>query len=77
MVLVRTLILTALGMLGGLAASVWASRFIASLLFGVPPRSPVTIAGAGIVLAAVAVTASAIPAFHAARSDPARALRDT
>ena len=43
-VLLRTLTVTGLGMLGGVAASVWASRFIASLLFGVHPavqaRSP-------------------------------------
>jgi ABC-type antimicrobial peptide transport system permease subunit len=57
--------------------SIWASRFIASLLFGVQPGSPVTIAAAGLTLLAVAAVASAIPAARASRTDPAQALRET
>ena len=76
LVLLRTLTVTGLGMLAGIAASVWASRFIASLLFGVQPGSPGTIAAAGLILMMVAAVASAIPAFRASRSDPARALRE-
>ena len=76
MVLARTLTLTAIGMLGGIAASVWASRFVASLLFGVQPGNPLTIAAAGLILIAVAAAASVIPAFHASRTDPASALRE-
>jgi ABC-type antimicrobial peptide transport system permease subunit len=63
-------------MLAGIAASVWASRFIASLLFGVQAGSPVTIAAAGLTLLVVAAVASAIPAARASRTDPARALRE-
>ena len=76
LVLLRTVTLTGLGMLGGIAASAWASRFIASLLFGVQPRSPVTIAVAGLLLMVVAAIASAVPAWQAARTDPAGALRE-
>jgi ABC-type antimicrobial peptide transport system permease subunit len=76
MVLLRTLTLTGVGMLVGVAASVWASRFIASLLFGVGPGSPVIIAAAALMLIGVAAIASAIPALRAARSDPAHALRE-
>ena len=76
LVLLRTLTVIGLGMLVGIAASVWASRFIASLLFGVQPGSPVTIAAAGLILMVVAAVASAIPAVQASRSDPARALRE-
>ena len=76
MVLLRTLTLTAIGMLGGIAASIWASRFVASLLFGVQPGNPSTIATAGLILIAVAAIASVIPAFHASRTDPASALRE-
>jgi putative ABC transport system permease protein len=76
LVLLRTLTITGLGMLAGIAASVWASRFIASLLFGVQPGSPGTIAAAGLILMVVAAVASAIPAVQASRFDPARALRE-
>ena len=76
MVLLRTLTVTGAGMLVGMAASVWASRFIASLLFGVQPGSPGTIAAAGLILLAVAAVASAIPAVQASRTDPANALRE-
>ena len=76
MVLLRTLTVTGAGMLVGIAASVWASRFIASLLFAVQPGSPGTIAAAGLILLAVAAVASAIPAVHASRTDPADALRE-
>jgi predicted permease len=76
MVLLRTLTVTGVGMVVGIAASIWASRFVASLLFGVQPGSPFTIAGAGLTLLAVAAVASAIPAARASRTDPARALRE-
>ena len=76
MVLLRTLTVTGVGMLAGVAASIWASRFIASLLFDVQPGSPVTIGAAGLTLLVVAAVASMIPAARASRTDPARALRE-
>ena len=76
MVLLRTLTVTGAGMLVGMAASVWASRFIASLLFGVQPGSPVTIAAAGVILLVVAAIASAVPAVQAPERIRAAALRE-
>ena len=78
LVLLRTLTVTGLGMLVGIAASVWASRFIASLLFG---ASNIAMnyyfgAAAGLILMVVAAVAIAIPAVQASRSDPASALRE-
>ena len=77
MVLLRTLTVTVAGMAAGVAVSIWASRFIASLLFGVQPGSPLTIAAAGLTLLAVAAVAGAIPAARASRTDPGQALRET
>jgi ABC-type antimicrobial peptide transport system permease subunit len=76
LVVARTLTLTAAGLVAGIVGSLWASRLVSSLLFGVEPRHPATIAVAGMVLLAVASLASALPAVRASRTDPANALRE-
>jgi putative ABC transport system permease protein len=48
---------------------------MASLLFGVRPSDPLTLAGVAVLVLAVAVTATASPAARAARTDPITALR--
>jgi putative ABC transport system permease protein len=64
-----------LGAAIGLAASAAASRVLASFLFGVTERDPLTFAVVPLVLLAVAFAASAAPALTASRIDPIRALR--
>jgi ABC-type lipoprotein release transport system permease subunit len=60
----------------GLAGSLWAARFVETLLFQLEARDPVTFAGAAAVLVAVSVVAAWIPARRAARLDPAMVLRE-
>ncbi len=60
-----------LGVLGALALS----RFLSALLFGVSPQDPVTLAGVAALLTLVALVATAIPAWRAARTDAAVVLR--
>ena len=67
--------LTLLGAVGGLALSLPLSRFLRSFLFGVGPSDPVTLIGAPLVLAVVALVASYLPAAGAARISPVEALR--
>lgn len=69
------LTLAAIGIGAGLLAFALATRVLRSLLYGVGPSDPITIAGALLVILAVATVASWIPARRAARVDPAGALR--
>jgi putative ABC transport system permease protein len=59
----------------GLAAAFVLTRVMATLLFGVSPTDPLTFVSISIVLIAVAVLASYIPALRATRVDPMFALR--
>lgn len=65
----------ALGIAAGTAGSLAATRFLDTLLFGVPQRDPVTLAAAVGVLGAAGILASYIPARRATRVDPMVALR--
>ncbi|MBI3490249.1 MAG: FtsX-like permease family protein, partial [Acidobacteria bacterium] len=75
LVLSRVTMLVGLGVVIGAALSFWASRFVASLLYGLEPRDPATLIGAVLVLAAVAALAAWLPARRASRIDPAAVLR--
>jgi predicted permease len=75
LVLRRGLALTALGIALGVLTSVAATRVIASLLYGVSRLDVVTYLGVALLLGAVALVAAGIPAWRAARVDPALPLR--
>ena len=63
------------GALAGLAASLALGRFAASLLHGIGTTDAIAIAGALLLMLAVATLASLVPALRASRVDPAQALR--
>ncbi|HMJ84412.1 MAG TPA: ABC transporter permease [Vicinamibacterales bacterium] len=77
LVLSRVSMLVGLGVLIGAGVSFWASQFVATLLYGLEPRDPVTLAGSVAVLSAVGAVAGWLPARRAARIDPAEVLRDS
>ena len=66
---------TAVGALVGVLGSIASTRLLASLLFRVSARDPITLIVATICLAMVALAATIQPARRAARVDPAIALR--
>ena len=61
LVLSRVVFLVSVGVLVGVGASLWASRFVASLLNGLAPHDPTTFVGAAFMLVAVAALAAWIP----------------
>lgn len=75
LVIRRGLALVGAGVAVGVLLALAGSRAIASLLFGVGPFDPATLAGATVLLLLVAMLASYIPGRAAARLDPVRALR--
>ena len=77
LVLSRVAVLVGAGVIAGAGVSMWASRFVAVLLYGLEPRDPATLAGAVLVLATVGALAGWLPAFRASRIDPAEVLRDS
>jgi ABC-type antimicrobial peptide transport system permease subunit len=77
LVLSRVTLLVAGGVVIGAAVSVWAAKFVTTLLYGLEPRDPVTLAGAAVTLAAVGALAGWLPAYRASRIDPAEVLRDS
>jgi predicted permease len=76
LVLRRVAILVGLGVILGSAVSLWVSRFVTTLLYGLQPRDPLTLAGAGVLLVAIGGLAGWLPARRASRIDPARVLRE-
>lgn len=66
---------TALGIAAGLLGALGASRALRGLLYGVRATDPLTYGAVIVVLIAVALAASFLPAWRAARLDPLVALR--
>lgn len=75
LVLHQGLRLVITGIVVGLAAAFVAVRLLNVLLFGISATSPIIFAAVVAVLFAVALAASCIPAWRAARIDPMTALR--
>jgi putative ABC transport system permease protein len=63
------------GMAIGVAASAGASRLLAATLFGLNPFDAVSFSGVSLLLGAIALIATYLPARRAMRVDPMVALR--
>jgi ABC-type antimicrobial peptide transport system permease subunit len=75
MILRQGLSLTGAGVAVGAALALAFMRVINDMLFGVTASDPVTYVGVALVLSAVALAACLVPAWRAARVDPATTLR--
>ena len=75
MILRETLYLVLAGLVLGVPAALIGARLISTQLFGLSPTDPLTLIGAAIVLAMVAMLAGYLPARRASRINPLNALR--
>jgi predicted permease len=69
------LIITASGLIVGLAVSSLVMRSMSFLLYGITPYDRLTYAAVPLLLLAIAAVACLVPALRAARMDPVRVLR--
>jgi predicted permease len=76
LVLGRVAALVGVGVAAGAGISYWASQFADTLIYGIPPRDPLTLVSAGLLLCAMGALASWLPARRAARTDPVAVLRE-
>jgi predicted permease len=75
LVMKESMALVALGVAAGVTIAVAAGRLVATLLFGLAPTDPLTLAAAVTVMTGVAALAGFLPARRASRVDPMVALR--
>ena len=75
LVIGRGLLLTFSGLSAGAVGAWFLTRFMRGMLYGVQPTDPAIFIGSIVVLAVVAMLASYVPAWRAARIDPLLALR--
>lgn len=75
MVLKDAGMLVGIGLVIGIAASLLGAKIVGSLLFGVKPRDPLTLATALVLLSLTGLSAAWWPVRRAARVEPMEALR--
>jgi putative ABC transport system permease protein len=75
LVLVSATRLALIGCVIGLIGSYAASHLVGNFLFEVSPNDPLIYTASALIMIAVALLASALPAARAASSDPVKALR--
>jgi putative ABC transport system permease protein len=75
MILAQGLRVALYGIAAGVIAALAATRFLASLLYGVGATDPSTFAAVTVLVLGVAITATAVPAWRASRIDPIKLLR--
>jgi putative ABC transport system permease protein len=76
LVLARVSLLIGTGIVVGLAIGVWASRFVATLLYDLAPGDPGTLIASAATLALIGAIAGWLPANRASRLDPTQVLHD-
>jgi ABC-type antimicrobial peptide transport system permease subunit len=72
----RIAVSAAIGIAAGSIVSLWSAQFAETLVWGLEPRDPATLAAAMATLSTVSILAAGTPAWRAARIDPGAVLKD-
>ena len=75
LVMSRSVLLTGVGIVVGLAVALQVTRLLGYLLYNVSPRDPLAFGFAFVVIALASLVASLVPAWRATRTDPLLAMR--
>ena len=75
MIMSESMRLVAAGIVLGLAAALWAGRFVTTVVYGVSTNDPLTIGAAVALIAVVTALAGGLPARRASNVNPIEALR--
>jgi predicted permease len=75
LILSGSMVWVLLGIAVGILGSLGANRLLGTLLYDIKPQNPIVLAAVSLLMAAVALCASYIPARRAARVEPMEALR--
>jgi predicted permease len=75
LVLKQGLRLVAIGVVVGLGVALGVARLLGTLLFGITATNPIIFMAVAVIIFSVALVASCIPAWRAARINPMEALR--
>jgi ABC-type antimicrobial peptide transport system permease subunit len=76
LIVTKGVVLSMIGIIAGVIFSVSTASMMASVLYGVRPHDPVVFLAVPLLLFAVAVLASYLPARRATKVDPMFALRE-
>ena len=74
LVVMRGLVVSAIGVAVGLVGVLGGARLLRGFLFSVTPTDPIAIGGAALLMLTIAAIACYIPARRAAGEDPVQAL---
>jgi predicted permease len=75
LILRQAVVVTGIGLAAGIPITIAGGKAVASLLYGVKPADPASLAVASVVMMVVAGLAAYVPARRAARLEPLAALR--
>lgn len=75
MVIRETLLLAVVGAVFGAVLALPLGRYLSTLLYGLSPRDPLTLAASAALVVIVGALAGAVPAWRASRVNPTSALR--
>jgi hypothetical protein len=74
--LLRLIVLVGVGLLAGIGVSLGAAAMLRTLVYDTNPRDPAILGLSALILIVAALTAGALPAWRASRTDPASVLKE-